>query len=82
MAYTGKTFCWEPPFWGGYDECTIPYSRQILKILPTKLPISSGGPKGHFEIKFTTLNYLSIAVGVVPCGGPNPYPLGGAVPCQ
>ena len=54
MAYTGKTFFEEPPFWGGYFKWTIPYPRKNLKIFLTKLSISSGGPKEHSNTKFTT----------------------------
>ena len=72
-----RPFVGKPPFWGGCNEWTIPYLWKTLKIFPTKLSIVSGGPKEHFDIKFITLNSLSIAVGVVPYDRPNPDPLGG-----
>ena len=72
-----RLFVGEPPFWDGSNEWTIPYPMKILKIFPTKLSISSRCPKGHFDIKFTTLNNLRIAVGVVLYDGPNPDPPGG-----
>ena len=74
-----RPFVGEPPFCGGCNEWTIPFTWKIFKIFPTELSVSSEGPKGHFGIKFTTLNSISIAVGVVPYDRPNPDPLGGGL---